>query len=396
MKKILFVIPTMRMGGAERSLVSLLNALDPERVAVDLLLFEAGGVLQKDIPEWVHVIEADPITRGMTLELRKYLPELARKSIAAAVSRIWMSERAVFKRRLHLPPSFSWNTIKKYLPKLPGHYETAIGFLEGFTDFYVIDKVSADRKIGWIHTNMSARQYLSEEAQYYKIFDGIGVISEQCLHAFSSLYSEAGKRATVIPNVVLPDEVKRKADEAGCAPWSEFGGDFHHLITVGRLSEAKGIDVAIEVCYLLKERGLPVIWHVYGEGELREQLEKQISEYNMEGTFILEGLTDNPYPYMKAADVVVQPSRWEGKSLVLSEAKILGKAIVVTNYSSVRDQIQDGQTGLVVGMEPGLIADAIERVITDRDLRETLENNCRKETGNYEENLNAFYRLIDA
>ena len=94
MKTLLFVIPTMRMGGAERSLVSLLNALDPSRVQVDLLLFESGGELQDQIPHWVNVLEADPITRGMTLEIRYYLSDLARHSISASISRIWMSLRA--------------------------------------------------------------------------------------------------------------------------------------------------------------------------------------------------------------------------------------------------------------------------------------------------------------
>ena len=126
-----------------------------------------------------------------------------------------------------------------------------------------------------------------------------------------------------------------------------------------------------------------------------EALEKQIEEYALRDSFILEGLTDNPYPYMKASDVVVQPSRWEGKSLVLDEAKILGKAIVVTDYTSVSDQIRDGVTGIVTGMEPEQIAQGIERVLSDTGLRRDLEENCRSEKGDWVESLNTFYKMID-
>ena len=66
------------MGGAEKSLISLLKALDPQRVAVDLYLFETGGVLQAEVPDWVNILEADAVTRGMTLELRNYLPDVLR------------------------------------------------------------------------------------------------------------------------------------------------------------------------------------------------------------------------------------------------------------------------------------------------------------------------------
>lgn len=392
MKKVLFVIPTMRMGGAERSLVSLLKALDPERVQADLLLFEAGGVLQKEIPEWIHVMEADPITRGMTLELRWYLRDLAKRSLPAAASRVWMSVRASLRSRFHLSPAFSWDAAKKHIPPLPGRFDAAVGFLEGFTDFYIVDKVTADRKIGWIHTDMSERPYNQIEERYYASLDVLAVISNMCQQAFSGRYPRAGKRTVVVPNLVLPDEVKRKAKQQEGPPWDK---DRFHLITVGRLTEAKGIGTAIQTCKILRDKGVPVVWHVYGEGELRETLEKQIEEYALRDSFILEGLTDNPYPYMKASDVVVQPSRWEGKSLVLDEAKILGKAIVVTDYTSVSDQIRDGVTGIVTGMEPEQIAQGIERVLSDTGLRHDLEENCRSEKGDWVESLSTFYKMID-
>ena len=167
MKKVLIVIPTLRMGGAEKSLVSLLKALDPQRVAVDLYLFEGGGVLQAEVPEWVNILEADAVTRGMTLELRNYLPDVVRSGhICAACARIWMTLRS----RISKKPGFSWNLVEKYISALEKHYDVAVGYLEGFTDFFVLDKVKAEKKIGWIHTDYTGRKPHNEEKRYYSSF----------------------------------------------------------------------------------------------------------------------------------------------------------------------------------------------------------------------------------
>ncbi len=392
MKSLLFVIPTMRMGGAERSLVSLLNALDPTRVQVDLLLFEGGGILQSQLPDWVHVLEADPVTRGMILEIRYHLKEAAKQSLSAATSRLWMSARSAIGKALKLPPMFSWDIVKHHIPRLKKHYDVAIGYLEGFTDFYVIDKVDASRKIGWIHISMAGRTYLQEEENYYNSFDHIAVVSEKCLREFSDLFPSVKQKAFVFPNLVSRKEILQKAAGKMVSDWDETK---INIITVGRLTFQKGIDYAIEACFYLVKHGLPIVWHVFGDGELRQELEAQIKEKQLDGVFILEGIVENPYPYMKAADVLVQPSRWEGKSIVLDEAKILGKAIIATSYSSVYDQITDGVTGIVTGMEPEQIAEGIERVLLNSDLRKQLEQSCLLAPDETAEILDRFYRIIE-
>ena len=391
MKMVLFVIPTMRMGGAERSLVSLLNALDPARVQVDLLLFEGGGILQSQLPDWVHVLEADPVTRGMILEIRYYLKETAKQSLSAAASRLWMTVRSSLCSKWRLPPIFSWDTAKKHIPPLKKHYDVAIGFLEGFTDFYVIDKVDADRKIGWIHTDISKSRHAKREAFYYSQFDALATITELCRDSILTLYPELKTKVFVIPNLVSADEVRRKAEKP--IELTKKPG-VYELVTVGRLEHAKGIDIAVNVCRILTDRGLPLHWHVYGDGSLYREIEEQIDTLGLKDRMILHGTVTNPYPYIKAADLVVQPSRWEGKSVVLDEAKLLGKAIVVTNYPSVFDQVRHGETGWIVETQPDAIADGIEHVLRDEALRTRLEKACLSVPDETPEILEKFYRLI--
>lgn len=392
MKSLLFVIPTMRVGGAEKSLVSLLQALDPERVQVDLLLFEGGGVLQNQLPDWVRVIEADPVTRGMILEIRYYLKDVAKESIPAAISRLWMTVRSSMRKKLRFGPRFSWDTVKKHIPKLDKHYDVAIGYLEGFTDFYVIDKVDAGRKIGWIHTDISSVLHAEEETAYYSQFQRIVTITEKCRSAIIQVYPFLEDKTLVLPNLVSREEIERKANES--VGLDHVPGGFE-IVTVGRLEYVKGIDIAADACRLLIDRQIPVRWRVYGDGSCREELETRVDRLSLKDSFSLCGEVPNPYPYIKAADILVQPSRWEGKSVVLDEAKLLGKAIVVTDYPSVTDQICHGENGWIVEMTPEALADGIECVLRDAALRARLEKACQNMPDETCEILERFYRLIE-
>lgn len=391
MKRILMVIPTLRMGGAEKSLISMLGALDPRKVQVDLLVFEAGGVLESQVPSWVRVRTADAVTRGMTLELRTYFPDLLRGGhLAAGLDRLRMTAASRLRRK---KKSFGWGYAARHIPELEGNYDVAVGFLEGFADFYVLDKVHAARKIGWIHIDMSGRKVPEEEKAYYARFDELATISEQCREAFVTLFPAVESKIRVVENIVLPEKVLEKAEESIPIDWNE---NIHHLVTVGRLDYQKGIDIAARACKVLKDRGVNVCWHIFGQGIMHDEIAAFVAENGLEDNFRLEGLTPNPYPYLRRGDIVVQPSRWEGKSLVLDEAKILGKAIVVTRYPSVADQITDGVTGIVTGMEPESIADGICRLLEDDKLKKTLEENCIRQENRSIRAVETFYEMIGA
>ena len=157
----------------------------------------------------------------------------------------------------------------------------------------------------------------------------------------------------------------------------------------------KGIDLAVLACKILCDSGIHLCWHVYGEGVQRHNIEKMIEENGLKGTFLLEGMQPNPYPYMKKADIIVQSSRYEGKSIVLDEAKALEKAIVVTNYSSVTDQITDRETGLIVECTPEGIAGGVECLVKDKRMRENLEMKNSEITDQNKEILYEFYKILE-
>ena len=195
----------------------------------------------------------------------------------------------------------------------------------------------------------------------------------------------------VIENIVLPQEILYKADETADEMWDSSKV---HIVSVGRLEYLKGMDIAAKTALILKKNGCDFVWHIYGRGLMREEISRYVKQNNLSDCFILEGQRPNPYPYMKKADIIVQPSRREGKSLVLDEAKILGKAIVVTNYPSVTDQITDRKTGIIVETTPEAIADGLELLMTDKRLKSDLEDNCRREPNRSETLIEQFCGLV--
>jgi len=166
------------------------------------------------------------------------------------------------------------------------------------------------------------------------------------------------------------------------------------ILTVARLSHAKGIDNAIRALKLLKDRGYHnIAWYVVGYGGDEAMIRKLIEENELKDSFILLGKHINPYPFMKACDLYVQPSRYEGKAVTVREAQILAKPILITNYPTAPSQIDNGVDGLICEKSIEGIADGIEILYKNEELRIKLSKYCR--ITNYENNteLEKLYEL---
>lgn len=167
------------------------------------------------------------------------------------------------------------------------------------------------------------------------------------------------------------------------------------LISVARLSHAKGIDNAVRALKILKDRGLNNIkWYVVGYGGDEEMIRSLIKENNLEDSFILLGKKINPYPYMKACDVYVQPSRYEGKAVTVVEAQILNKPVIITNYTTAQSQLKNGFDGYITELSIEGIADGIEKLYKDEKLRNKLMNNCKSSNYGNSYELDKLYKLF--
>ena len=175
----------------------------------------------------------------------------------------------------------------------------------------------------------------------------------------------------------------------------KFSKDDFNIVSVGRLTEAKGFDMAIDALKILKECNVPVHWWIVGDGELRECLEKQVRDNGVERYLTFLGFKSNPYPYMNNADLIAQTSRWEGKSVVLDEAKILGKPILSTAYATVKDQVINGKEGIIVEMNAEAIALEIVHLIKDKSILKSIQQYLMNHDYGNQNEIIRYYELFE-
>ena len=166
------------------------------------------------------------------------------------------------------------------------------------------------------------------------------------------------------------------------------------LLTIGRLANQKGYDMALEACKILKDKGIKFKWYALGKGPLKDEIEKYIKENELQGYFNLLGVKSNPYPYIKGADIYVQTSRFEGFGLAIAEARMLNIPVVTTEFDAVYNQMVQGKNGLVVDMDSQSIANGILKLINDEELRNSIVEYLKTEKKGNTEELEKFYELI--
>jgi len=378
MKRLLFIGMSLNVGGAEKSLVNLLNMIDCNKYSVSLLLFQKKGVLLKQIPRDVNLVEIPEI---------KVLYQPAKDSIKTETVTTKMIKLIVARYFGGIISRIKWkqfdqiriNRWMKYYSKLITQnaeiYDVAIAYAGGECAYYMFDKVKAGKKIYYFHSDYSKIAIdVDLERKYVDQADLIVTISEACKKSLITLFPEKAKDIVVLQNMSSPQLIKAMSQEYMPDEYKQSQSPFR-IVSVGRLHEIKGFDIAIEAAGILKKRGYNFCWVIVGEGDERKKLQKMIAEYGLNDCFILAGLKENPYPYIANANVLLQTSRFEGKSVVLDEARILGIPAIVTNYNSAPDQINDGIDGIIVEMNPEAVAQGIERVITNPEILSELAAN---------------------
>lgn len=356
MKKLLFVILSLGCGGAERSLINLFNELSPEEYSLDLLLFRKEGAFLRHLPAHVRLLDTPkdlarlygPFGRAGRLAPVKLLGTL--------VSRI--ADGRTTRGRM----MFRWKRFySKVISPLPDRYDVAVAYLEGEATYYVCDFVNAGKKLVWVHNDYSKLgQRAEDDLPYFEKADAIVTVSAGCEAVLKRTFPTLESKICMLENITSADAVRHLADAPAPA---EYHADRFTIVSGGRLTKAKGFDMAIDAAALLKKRGVPFEWFILGQGALRNALQKQINACGVADAVHLLGVRANPYPYIKHAQLLVQSSRFEGKSIVVDEAKILCTPVLLTEYSTARDQITDGQNGWIAAMNAEALAENISRLM---------------------------------
>ena len=397
MNKVLISSFDMEVGGVERSLISMLNNFDYENNNIDLMLYKHKGDFMKLLPKRPNLLpEVDAYTSfrksiAQLFKERKFKLAIARGKAKLEANKI--ANENNFLDSGYIQMQLMWKYSLPYLPKLDKEYDVAISYL--WPHYFVSEKVKAKRKIAWIHTDYSTiATDIDMDLKMWNKFDYIIAVSEDCKNAFLKKYPSLKEKVKVMENITSPKFIRKMAEEDIEENIKE--DDSFKLVSVARLSHAKGIDNAVKALKLLHDRGLTNIkWYVVGYGGDEEMIRNIIKENNLEDSFILLGKKINPYPYIEACDLYVQPSRYEGKAVTVGEAQILGRPVIITNYTTAKSQVRENIDGYICELSVEGIANGIEKLYKDKNLRTKLSDNCKKTNYSNNNELNNLYSIFN-
>lgn len=390
MKKILFMITSMNIGGVEKSLLSLLSVIPKDKYDITLLVLEKKGGFLEFIPDWVKVEEATwfidvkpIIMQPPQKTLKNYIMNKNYIKILPFVFS-YMVDKYFDNRYMYYKQVF--NSV----PDNEQEYDVAIAY-QGPTDvidYYIANKVNAKKKISWIHFDVSKfniNKKLYE--RLYKNYNKLFVVSKEARDKLIKMIPSTKAKSEVHYNIVSKKFINDKANECIDTNY-EYKGTI--IVTVGRLSKEKGQRLAIKVLKKLIENGYDIKWHFVGDGKDRCYLENIIRQYKLEKYAFLIGEMTNPYPYMKKADIYVQTSIHEGYCLTLAEAKCLNKAIVTTNFTGAYEQIKHKHNGLISECSEESLYNNIKYLIDNEDIKNKLIDNIKEDFAKYE-SQNKYY-----
>ncbi len=389
-KKILIVFTgEMELGGIERSLLGLLDAIDYDHYEVDLFLYGHHGVLFPLLNPNVNLL---PEVKELAYLRESFGAKVKHGCFYAAALRLGDAILSHFKPINH---DLTWaKIVRRCVPKLTKHYDMALGFFLPFD--YLMEKVEADLKIGWIHTDYSVEKTdLAHLFHNYSCMDKIAAVSTKCKDTFSTLFPQLADRVIVIENILTKSFLMQQAN----LPFHDVL--FHRtsseeflLLSIGRYCTAKNFDNVPDICRRLIQSGCKVRWYLIGFGGDEALICRKISEAGMAGKVILLGRKENPYPYLKACDLYVQPSRYEGKCVAVREAQTLCKPVVITDYLTAASQLEDGVDGVIVPMDNEGCAQGIAALLQDQVRMKQLSENCRQRDYTNADEVQKLYQFM--
>lgn len=397
MRRVLIASFDMEVGGVERSLISMLNNFDYKNNEVDLMLYSHTGDFMNLLPNKHNLLDEIPQYATYRKSIKEVIDEkryiLALTRILANLNSKIFAKVKRFDEPGYYQMQLMWKYALPFLPKMDKEYDVAISYL--WPHYFVAEKVKAKKKIAWIHTDYSTIETdIIMDLKMWDKFDYIIAVSEECKNAFLNKYPSLQDKVKVIENITSPEFIRKMAE--GSIEENIKNDNSFKLVSVARLSHAKGIDNAVKALKIIHNRGLTNIkWYIVGYGGDEEMIRSLIKDNNLQDSFILLGKKINPYPYMKMADIYVQPSRYEGKAVTVGEAQILEKSVIITNYITAKSQVRENIDGYICELSVEGIADGLEKLYRDKKLREALARNCKKTDYSNNNELEKLYELFN-
>lgn len=376
MKRILFIISSFDSGGVSKSLLNLLNVIDATRYQIDLLVMNCRGELHSEIPKDIRLLDIRNFYRGW----RK----------CAFLMRILHILRWIVSR---IDYGFGGVFLSKIFPPIERQYDVAVDYQGQSMLYYMVDRIRAKTKLSFFHSDYERwRYYERVDRKYYNFVDAIFTVSERCVEAMKRVFPEYSKKIMLMENISQPAVLRGKAKESVSDP---LCNDKLSILTVGHLCENKGTSLAMEAAAILKKSGLAFKWYFLGSNSNPKYYANFAKKLGIENEIVFLGMKKNPYPYISQCDIFVLPSKFEGKSVALDEAKIFRKPVVITNFSTAKDQFIDRINGSICEMSADALSDAILELVNNDSLRIAYVKNLSESENDNSETVKVLYEIFD-
>ena len=392
-KKLLFVTLALGygVGGSEKALIEMLKCLDLDKYEISVLSL-------MDAPELPFQWTGIKVIYGCDafLHMSKPLRQVLANPLSYSLEQLVIKFRIGIESRI---PSIgvsyekTWEWFCPHIPMNDEHYDIVIGYGPGLASFYAIDKVNTTKKVLWVDTDLRKAHYdVVFSKKYYQTADQVVVVDNSGVESFCEIYPELHQKVCTIRNIIPVDEIRKKAKE-GTGFTDGYEGV--RILSVGRLCEAKAFHLAVGAANILKKKGYSFRWYIVGWGALESELRKQITDCGLDKDFILLGQQMNPYPFFEQTDIYVQTSIYEGSCITVEEAMAFNKPVVSTNFPAIYNKIQDGKNGFIVEMTSEAVANSVERLFGNQEVREQISNYLRQCPLSYKEVIDCFDKMVE-
>ena len=397
--KLLIIGIIMNCAGTEKSFLAFANNLDYSKYDVTLLLAKKEGKLIDKIPQQIKIKTMDQRYADLFLLSGanaaktiwncniKHAPltifEILPYAVKMVINR---SNRSGISTRL-------WCRKMSKMPEQKEENDVAAAYWCDRTMFYMCDKVKAKKKIAWLHFDYDNpprddKLYLS----YFKKCDNIVTVSSRVNDALKNKLPQISDRCTVIENINDPITIDEMSKQG-----SSFDDDYKgtRILTVARICDQKGQDMAVDALKRLINDGYNVRWYFLGGGDSTdiEALKKRAEENGISDKIVLLGTTDNPYPYIKDCGIFALTSRYEGKPITVEEAKMMCKPILATKYVSAAEQLDSGKFGVLCDINEESIYYGLKKLLDSSDLRGEIVSNLKNEDFGNKSEIEKFYNM---
>ncbi|CAM3892711.1 glycosyltransferase [Alkalicoccus chagannorensis] len=359
--------------------MSLLWEMDRSRADITVLLMKKEGAFLKQLPPDVRVmaLEApDELTSMLDQPPRETSVRLwreGRRREAVRFVRGWMQSRS---GRTNAP---LLSQMASGIPQQKETYDIAVAFAGpfDFISYYVAERISAERKVQWIHFDITRIGFHAPAMlPVYRKFDHVFAVSSRAASLFRAAMPELADRTETVYNVLSPARLMLEAQMAARPP---FDPSLLHVVSVGRLCWEKGQDELLRAAALVREEAAGWHLHLIGDGPMRPKLEALADRLDLSGAVTFHGTIENPYAFIQACDLYVQPSRHEGYCLTLAEARCFNRPIVTTNFTGAEEQIAHQQTGIVTEEDAPSLAAGMLELLQDPEKRHAFSSALEQE-----------------